>query len=150
MPRKRDDRNFRPRKNIEAIMDAFARGDKPGPRSSRIYCPGRRTCSTDGDIIYSYNEPIAIKLHDENNTVVVRESWGTATTNSQIRACKICLPRYGFRVQVVPDPGRAVENHKSKRRYSAARPHGRCVHAGYCVEHEANPDVPSCGGRSDV
>ena len=133
---------FRPRKNIETILAAFARGDKPRRPGERIYCPGRRTCSTDGEKIYSYNEPIAIRLDD--GTVVVRERWGTNTTSHHIRACKICLPQYGIQVKVVPYPREAVRHHERRHRYAAARPHGHCEFASRCVEHESNPDVPPC------
>lgn len=147
MPRQRDE-DFTPRDNILTIIEAFARGDTPNPRrlgsdkvyvsrsNGRIYAHNnsRQTCSTDGNIIYSYNEPIAIKLHDANNTVVVRERWRTNTTSHQIRACKICLPQYGFRVQVVPDPKEAVQavEHRKRHRYDAVRPHGRCALRGAC------------------
>lgn len=30
------------------------------------------------------------------------------------------------------------------RRLAAARPHGRCERAEYCVEHAHNPSIPSC------
>ena len=134
---------------IEEIIKIFARGDRPPPGKKRIYATGVKTCSTDGETIFSYDEPIAVKLHDSLNTVLVRDRWRTprvSTTDRHICRCKQWLPGYGFRVEVVPDVRRAVEEHKSKHRYSAARPHGRCERAGYCVENEADPTVPSCEG----
>lgn len=156
-----------PRKNITTIIEAFARGYKPSGRSDRIYGDSRQTCSTDGETIYSYNEPIAVRVHDGCGTVLVLETWSTNTTRAQINACKLLLPRYGFRVIVVPrlprlgsDSGAivvvptpsmtTVESRKSRKsrkwyRYRAsARPHGRCEFADHCVEHAANPSVAAC------
>lgn len=150
----RRDREFNPRSNILSVIKAFARGDKPGSpgtddvctRQGRIYARNnpRLTCSTDGEKLYSYDEPIAIKLGDEYNTVIVREHWGSNTTSHHIRACKILLPQYGFRVEVASCPREAVDKHKKRHRYASARPHGRCEFATYCVEHEADPSVESC------
>lgn len=134
---------------IREIIEIFARGDRPRPGKDRIYATGVKSCSTDGETIFSYNEPIAVKLNDSFKTVLVLDHWRTprvGTTDRHIYRCKAYLPGYGFRVEVVPDVRRAVEDHKNKRRYAATRPHGRCEHAGYCVEHEADPTVPPCEG----
>lgn len=133
---------------IQEIIAVFARGDKPGSRSNgRIYPKGNKTCSTDGETIYSYDEPIATRLNDSLNTVLVRDRWRTpavSTTDRHIYNCKQHLPDYGFRVEVVPNVRLAVEARKNKHRFAAARPHGRCERVGYCVEHANNPDVAPC------
>lgn len=39
-------------------------------------------------------------------------------------------------------PGRFTISHRVTQ--GATAPHGRCMQAGYCVEHLANKKVPSC------
>lgn len=151
---------------IRAVVAAFARGDKPGPPgggrttngpiyfagdSWRTYVRGDRgkTCSTDGEKIYSYDEPIVVKLHDRDNTVLVLNRWRTpavSTTDRHIYVCKSDLPGHGFRVEVVDDLRGAVRERRDRRRYASTRPHGLCERAEHCLEHEQDRNVSSCKG----
>jgi len=118
------------RSNIRQVIEAFARGHKAPRSSGRFYARGdkRKTCSTDGNPIYSYAEPIAVRL--SGKTVLILDRWGTLTTDSQIHACKCELPRLGFRVVVVPDLYDAIKSYRSV----SALPHGRCEFSDHCVE----------------
>lgn len=135
-----------PKQPILDVIEAFVRGDKPSPRSQgRIYSQSRnRRCSTDGIKIYSYDEPIVVKLDD--NTVLVLKRWTkpTSTTDKHISACKAVLPKRGFRIELVDNLREAVRVRNEKRRYGPSRPHGRCEFITRCVEHEIDPTVTSC------
>jgi len=74
------------RKNILKVIDAFKAGKSANGDS-------KRTCHTDGRVLYSYRMPIA--WYDElGNVVVVPYDAGPSrTTKSQIRACQTELKR---------------------------------------------------------
>ncbi len=72
------------RKNIETVIRAFLSG-KPATGDSK------RTCHTDGRILYSYAMPIASR--GAEGTIVAAESLSPSrTTTGQIRAVRYMVP----------------------------------------------------------
>jgi len=74
------------RKNIETILNHFFGG----------FPKDQDTCSTDGQTIYSYSEPIVKR---QGNEILVLDKYPTRTTQGQINACKLYLKdEPGYRV----------------------------------------------------
>lgn len=76
------------RKNIEKVIEAFKQG-KPAKGDSKA------TCHTDGEVVYSYALPIAIRSPGRfgcADEVKIREDYPTATTRSQISALFSAFP----------------------------------------------------------
>lgn len=75
------------RKNIRAVIQAFLAG-RPAVGDSR------RTCWTDGAILYSYAMPIGWREHPKYGcvAVVAYECAPTATTRSHVRALETEVP----------------------------------------------------------
>ena len=89
------ERNQTMRKNISKVIEAFiieasAKGDSAG------------TCSTDGQIVYSYNMPIARRTVGFIEVVHYVEG-PSRTTKSQIRALEITFPN-AVRVDNIDTP----------------------------------------------
>ena len=75
------------RKNIAAVIAAFLEG-------SPAVGDSRRTCWTDGEILYSYAMPIAWRKHPKYGclAVVAYECAPTATTRGHVRAAESEVP----------------------------------------------------------
>ncbi len=70
------------RKNIAAVIEAF-KASKP--------CKGE-TCSTDGNIIYSYQLPIAHRVGTGGVLIIPVSNGESKTTRGHIRACWEAFP----------------------------------------------------------
>lgn len=71
------------RKNITKVINAFQ-------KKKSIVGDKRRTCSTDGEKIYSYRMVIAERVNDEIFIADV-EASPSVTTTQQINACHFML-----------------------------------------------------------
>jgi len=91
------------RKNMQTVINAFVKGEAKNGDS-------KRTCWTNGRIIYSYRTPIAFRAED--GTVFVRDTWDTPTTAMQISAIKYGVdgakPVHGFTHEDFVDCERAM------------------------------------------
>ena len=73
------------RANIKKVIEAFTAGEPASGDS-------KRTCSTNGYTIFSYEMPIAWRLLDGSVVVAEYDAGPSRTTKSQIRACEIAFP----------------------------------------------------------
>lgn len=74
------------RANIRRVIDAFLQG-------AAAVGDSRRTCRTDGRVLWSYDMPIADRTPSGNIRLISRLAAPTNTTLSQIRACMTRMPR---------------------------------------------------------
>ena len=70
------------RKNVSAVIDAFLAGRRHS----------EKTCSTDGERIYSYSLPIAARLENGHVVVLDKARSPSSTTSSQINAVLSAIP----------------------------------------------------------
>lgn len=72
------------RKNIAKVLQAFKAGIAG-------YGDSKRTCWTNGNILYSYALPIACWVNPERTQAMCAHRNSTRTTNMQISACMVSL-----------------------------------------------------------
>jgi len=72
------------RKNMAKVIEAFKSG-------RAAIGDTKRTCSTDGNTIWSYAMPIAWRNPDGTIGVVAYEKAPSQTTRTQVRACMVAL-----------------------------------------------------------
>lgn len=76
------------RKNISKVMEAFAAG-------KHIDGDSKRTISTDGNTVFSYDMPIAQRCRNGSLEIIARSAGPTNTTRSHIAGASYWLESNG-------------------------------------------------------